>query len=142
MGQSTDAILVFGIDFGEEPEHEFFAMLRDEDEDGDIIEAFDTFVNRELGIPGQGDDDYPGYKAAEEMRGKYPVTLVRHCSCDYPMYILAIPGTHVSASRGYPQTIDPDDMDIPRKKMDAFLNWCEKHGIDDDGAWLLCSDWC
>jgi len=140
MGQSTDGILVFGIDLGEEyPE----SLL---DEDGDEIEL-DDLLAKEAGLPAWNEvpdnESSTYYKKKREVVDNAPVCLIRHCSCDYPMYIIGIPTTHVSANRGYPTTIDPKSLKVNQEQIDAFKTWCESHDIDySEPKWLLCSDWC
>lgn len=96
-------------------------------------------------------------KPTEEKRERYyaarykfkeqcpslPVELVNCCSCDCPIYILAIPSSMRSASRGSPEAFKPRDLDVSDDEMHALLEFCEEHGIDGEGPrWWLSSLWC
>lgn len=132
MGQSTDGILVFGIPLEEGVELDFL-----EEHEGD----FEYFVDAENGMNWETHD----YKEREEARSKYPVDLKTHCSCDYPMYILAVPGTAVTAWRGHPQKIERL-LEPTQQQIDALTQFAEKHGLTDafegEPGWYLCSMWC
>lgn len=75
MGISTDAILVYGIDLGDE----FNGAL------GPLLE-----------------DRWQDLDAAEKATG---CTLVWHCSGECPMYILGITAVGVKARRGHPEHV-------------------------------------
>jgi len=132
MGQSTDGILVFGIPLEEGVELEF---LEEHDRD------FEEFVDAQTGVNWRE----AGFPAVEEARKAFGITLVRHCSCDYPMYILALTGTETTASRGYPQKIE-SLRDIPQQQIDKLIAFADSYDLTDsfDGepGWYLCSDWC
>lgn len=128
MGQSTDGILVYGIQVSEEEKPEFLGEHDD----------FEYFVCAELGLPSHGDEGYD-YKVIAAAVAEYPVTLVQHCSYEYPMYILAVNGTETTARRGYPQEIE--SLDVDQDRREALVAFAEKHGIDGEPKWLLCSMW-
>lgn len=115
MGQSTDAILCYGINI----------------EDGsDQHEACEAL---------SGDDHYEALEAAEKELG---VELVGHCSGDYRMYII---GTHKTrAWRGDPKEIDPASMVIDEKAARAQIRtFCERFKLsfsEDACKWWLASD--
>ncbi|AMO44150.1 hypothetical protein DSS3P8_092 [Roseobacter phage DSS3P8] len=130
MGQSTDAILVYGI------------LLEGEDSDtpeflGDFND-FEEFVEDALAMPPYGDPDRPTYADRDAMIRAYPVTMVTHCSLDYPMYILAVPGTEITANRGHAHTFD-EWPHVDGERRAAFHAWAEAHGIEGEGKWILCS---
>lgn len=81
------------------------------------------------------------YDDARRVRDDCPVELVTHCSYDYPMYILAVKGTEVTASRGYPEEISEDSLIISDDKMDDFREFCETYKIKGDPRWWLVSMW-
>lgn len=137
MGQSTDALIAFGFDLGEDLEA--FEHLEGFEDDPD------DFIEKAMGIPEYGDPTRPSYDEVEKLRQAYPVELIRHCSCDYPMYFLAVTGTKKLASRGSPVVIDTLNMAVPLDRFNAFMAWCVEHGIDvpeGDPRWYLFSDWC
>lgn len=124
MGVSTDGILVFGIDLGEElPE---------------FLEEFeDVWWDFTNSISGETE-----YEKRSEFRKNYPLDLVTYCSHEYPMYILAINGTETNVSRGYTEEIDPDDMKVPEDKIAALKAFCEEYDIEwQEPKWLLASMW-
>lgn len=131
MGVSTDGILVFGFEVGEEDERPDFL---------EGVEDFDEYVDRESGLPEWGEHGH-SFEDQRAFRDKYPVDLITHCSYDYPMHILAVRGTKRRASRGYPLEIDPTDLNVPSEKLEAFKNWAAERGIQGEPKWLLCSLW-
>lgn len=132
MGQSTDGILVFGIPLEEGVELEFL-----EDFDND----FEEFVDAQTGK----DWKEVGFKEVEAARQEFGITMLRHCSCDYPMYILAITGTTTTAYRGNPQKIEKL-VDVSQEQIDKLTAFAEQYGFTDafegEPGWYLCSDWC
>jgi hypothetical protein len=136
MGISSDGILVYGIDFGEEmpnPEWE------EHDEEFDL----DDLIAEEAGLPvwrenmtNQESTEYWAKK--RELVAACPVEMVYYCSYDYSMHILAIRGTRLKASRGYAEEVPTFEVDAEKK--DAFKQWCESHGVEySEPKWLLCS---
>jgi len=72
-----------------------------------------------------------------------PVTLVNCCSHEYPIYIVAIPRTVISAHRGDPQEIHPRGLTITEHERDLLIRFCKDHGIETIGhpTWWLSSLW-
>lgn len=147
MGVSTDAILVYGIDLCDEEGETPLFMQND---DGDEIEFDDVLLNDAGYAPWGWDADdavcepYEVYSArrkdAQEQAG---VELVTHCSGDYPMYILAVSGAGMSASRGIPLAVDVPILNMNqlegREKLRVF---CKCHDIPwVEPKWMLCSYW-
>lgn len=138
MSQSTDGILVFGFDVGEEnPVGNLFT---------DEIEEFDDLIISESGLPhydGNNTDDYREYwSKIKAVIDACPVDIISHCSGDYPMYIVAVRGTYHNASRGYPEALSADAFNVPQEKIDAAQKWCEDHGVEWQApSWLLASMW-
>jgi hypothetical protein len=136
MGISSDGILVFGIDLGEETPG---FLYKDEDTEFD---EFGEFLLHEAGEPRWDHEDYNVYKARlQRVQEEVGVELVMHCSYDYPMYILAVPGTYRSANRGYAVPIAKDDILMNQLVgIDKLRAFCNKYGIDwVEPQWLLCS---
>ena len=152
MGQSTDAILCFGFELEEGEEGAYFGELTDgslcrdeEDDEDDEAENedwadFDTWAARKLGL-GYLYDDY-SFKSNALKELLQGVTLVRHCSCDYPMYIMAAWSTE--ASRGFPERVDLNDLLAQTPVLrDNLFQACLKLGLEfKEPSWILCSDWC
>ena len=128
MGISSDGILVFGIELGLEDEPPAFLY----DESGTEYD-FEDMIDAELGIA-----DLP-YGERSEARKAYPVDLVWHCSYDYPMYILAVPGTEVKAWRGHAHEFTNGIPEVPQEKIDALKAWAKERGIEGEPCWILCS---
>lgn len=72
-----------------------------------------------------------------------PFELVNYCSSECPMYALAVPGTVITARRGYPEKIDPTAFvsDVDADKLSAFMAFCADMGIGNDPDWMLTSYW-
>lgn len=129
MGVSSDGLLVFGIDLGEELP-EFL-----EDFDGE----FDSFVDSLNGLPQYGELDHDWNKTWE-FRQKFPVDLVLYCSYDYPMYILAIRNYEYHVSRGYTEEILCEDLKVPQELINEFKAFCQSWNIEyKEPKWLLAS---
>jgi hypothetical protein len=140
MGVSTDGEIWYGVILGEQEED--FPW----EEEGDI-----EFWWQEKHSPGLM--DLPTFEERHEERKRVerehplPVELVNYCSCDYPMYALAVPGVGLSASRGYPEKFNP--YDLPQgeemgEAVDRLLNFCHEYNIEfsDGPSWFLSSLWC
>jgi hypothetical protein len=122
MGQSTDAIICYGVAISEDfdfPEFDYDA----EDSDAEA-------VRNPLGYMVDSGDPVGD------------IVLVQHCSDAYPMYIVAIKGTEIRAWRGSPRLFFPQNM-VSAPHWDAKLRaFCEKHNIPfSEPGWILCSNW-
>lgn len=128
MGTSTDAILVYGIECGEEEPPEFM----------DGYDDFDDYLNSLSGLPKYGEPGHD-FAAQRAYRDAFPVSMTLHCSYDYPMYILAVRGSETCASRGNAKQIT--SLVVSEEKVAAFKEFCEKNGVEGEPKWLLCSMW-
>jgi len=173
MGVSTDAELVFGIDFGETN------PLIPVDEDGDPIEldddddagSLDTFLANKAGLESpyhklptevnhgpssmyeEWKQENPWFEpeadayfaAKRKLEEAAPVELHWHCSYDYPMYILGLKGTHLSASRGTPEKVNFERLSkvVTDEKLAEARKFCEEVGLPPfyGADWLLFSMW-
>lgn len=159
MGVSTDAILCYGVDFGEEPDG---LPFYDEENGVDFDEwvysltpglsnthLWDTYYEWEKTPEAQAlrattynlvpefeklnpqwrDELNEIYARRREAENNAPVELVYHCSGDYPMYIVAVKGTTVKAWRGEPQEITTETFEIDVKHLFAAQRFCEEHEI-------------
>lgn len=144
MGQSTNAILAYGVDFGEDvPFSEEYLKTLDlspADDGETIIEAI---FEHDFKIPPYGDPGRPDYSEISKLENLMPVELIRHCALECPMYVLAVRGAHTEASRGYPQVIEPAALTVDPYAIAAFKVWCQQHGVslETEPKWLLMSDW-
>lgn len=128
MGVSTDAIVAFGVDLGEElPE-----FLEDFDD------GFDDYLASISGLPQYGEPGH-SWDAHWAFAERFPVTIIHHCSGEYPMYILAVNGTEQRASRGYPHTLEP--LTVTQEQIDKLRDFMAEHELEGEPAWLLFSNW-
>lgn len=135
MGTSTDGILAYGV------------ALHDYDECGieelpfmEGHDDFDDLIAQLAGLPEYGEEGHSWDKKREAVEA-FPLELVRHCSGDYPNWILAVRGTVKTARRGYPVALNGSLPTIPKEGITALNEWCEKYGIEKVWDWYLCSDW-
>lgn len=114
MGQSTDAILAYGIDLGEEMPPKM------SEEEWDI-------AREQWG------------EKADQVRG---YEIVYHMTGDDPFYFLAVPGTVTTASRGYPERVNVfgDTQHLPGIKR--FWDAMHDIGVPTEKAgWQIFSMW-
>lgn len=184
MSFSSDGILYFGVDYGEEPqvpwkfydpegeeaeeeyddEEDWYCTLMGTGNTNDLWAEFYAWKETPEGeaefeklkaAPGWKElytvyeELYPEWR--EKLSAVYderatvkktmPFEFVHHCSYDYPMYGLAVPGSLVRAYRGGPVQVDLPAMNVAlvgaRQLTEAF---CEKYGIPfNDPQWILTS---
>lgn len=151
MSVSTDGQLCYGIVL--EEDYEF--PWSDEEWDNDIE---DWWVYGILGYPRadfyddhgkkpgttheQVDEYYKGLWAFRK-ENPLPVDVVNYCSDNAPMYILAVPSSKHSNSRGFPVEIDPEQLIVAHGEKMALLEFCDTYNIerDDEPKWWLSSYW-
>lgn len=167
MGVSTDAILAYGVNFGEDPEElpwyqdgendfddwlytidgvssdalwaEYNLWL--ETADPEIVRSSERVALYERLHPEWRDALDANYNAQKEAQEACPIELVRHCSGDDPMYIVAVKDSVFTANRVSALVVGVEDLLIPNRIFEAF-NFCEEYGIPfEDPQWLLCSMW-
>ena len=154
MGTSTDAIICIGYDLDED--HELpWGEEESEHEDVDDwwreysgfkAKCFKPFVEGGY-APGvdRGDPrigEWFAEKRAWDEDHPLPVEVVWHCSYDYPMYVVAIPGSVVTASRG--EALDVSDLYQPTPEDIAALKaFMRLIGVEPEGEpkRILCSMW-
>lgn len=137
MGTSTDAILAFGFDLGEELPEALTAMPEDEDDSWE----FEAWAAARAGLEPWSEsrpDDY--WERRRAAIAATPYDLITHYSYDYPMYFLAARGTEVRAYRGTPKEIDTPE--IPSATIDAMRAFCAEFGIEwQEPRWHIFSLW-
>ncbi len=153
MGQSTDGQICYGVLFEEEYEFPW-----DRGTDGDLegwwIELgnpdapFYPFTPEGEYKPGvtEGDprvDEYYDTRRDWLKGNPIPVELVNVCSGDYPVYILAVPGTVKTASRGFPERFNPQRLEVDQARLDVFDRFITEHGLrkGTELHWYLSSYW-
>ncbi len=142
MGVSTDAILAFGFNLGEELPEAF------QDDDGDSAGfEFDEWLNQKAGVvypEGNAGIESPEYRAYSDackaVKAASPVDFITHCSFDYPMYFLALPRTKTTASRGHPRAVRTPE--VPSEAVAAMRKFCDENGIEwKEPSWHIFSLW-
>ena len=152
MGISSDGQICYGISFDEDYE---FPWNGEWDGEADDIDSWWLFEVCKYKNPFELFDDdgewIGGIEATKEQRDAYfaprrafkkahplPVELVWHCSYEYPMYILATPGSVLTASRGYPKAIE--SLEARPSEVAALMAFCKEYNLEGDGPkWWLSS---
>lgn len=161
MGQSTDAIIAFGVDLGED------LPFPEEDDDLDLghyLAKRAGHINPYSEVPDAinfgpyaefkvWEEEHPEWKAkskewfriGRELEEAAPIEIVYHCSYECSMFILAAKGTVKRASRGYPEEFDPGQLPANGNGIDVpvIRKFCEEQELPafDDPKWLLFSMW-
>jgi hypothetical protein len=115
MGQSTDAIVAYGVPLEE-------GSVEDYDEEG-------------------GEESGPAYMAFMG-NSEGGIEIESHCSGDYTMHFVAIKGTRRIAHRGHPVKVTTPE---PKPEWDGKIEaFCKKYKLKATGkpAWWLMSWWC
>lgn len=147
MGVSSDGQLCYGYLF--EDDHEF--PWYTEDDFGDVdqwwqeINGYEElplekepftpdgyYQNwfRKLGKLEQEKILTPRWDHHRKWQEEHPIPfdLVNYCSDDYPMYIVAVPSTVLTASRRYPELVNS----FPKiKGISDFYSCLKEHGIHE-----------
>lgn len=145
MGVSTNAILAFGINLGG-PEGGFDPNWKSDYNSGRDWE--DEYASR-VGISEptheyvKGDPAYEAYWGAKRAAVKVcPVEIDTHCSYNYPEYAVVIRAASVTAYRGTPKTLTPDQLAIKPEWRDQIRDFCTLMGLKfQEPTWLLYSLW-
>lgn len=147
MGVSTDGIVCFGILLDEDVELPWESGEWEEDSD---IEGWwratrgyqEPFVIADWDAV--SDDQMRAYyehRREWEEEHPCPVEPVNCCSGEYPMWILAVPGSVQTAHRGLPQTLEVPT--VHEAAGEQLLKFCVTYGIEiEEGnkpQWWLCS---
>lgn len=151
MGMSASGIIAFGIPLDED---ELFFPERDEDDFGSYLSSYDEdnfhrWVAEQAGVVAPQAEWVEGSKNTEwliywdkqrKAVAEFPIEIVSHCSCDYPLYIIALRGTVMTAWDGEPREIVLPE--ISAEKVQMLIDFCAEHGIKGVAPrWLLTSNW-
>jgi hypothetical protein len=151
MGQSTDAILFFGFDLGED----FIPPWEDDSPHEDW--SWDDYYAQKKGLkypahleglaeftPEQSDEYGRYLEERSKLVEAAGAKMSTHCSCEYPMHYVYVRET--LANRGYPKVIDPDSLRVNSDDFKALREFMKEMGIegyeDKEPEWHLVSDWC
>ena len=156
MGVSTDGIICYGIAL----EDGCKLPWQDEKWDGDEeewwmyevcgyknpFELFDEYGEWVPGMEREEEKHRQYYDQRREFKKAHPlpIEVVRHCSGEYMMYIIAAPGTVRKAARGYPEEINVDMFRPDSRGFNLVIDFCDEYGIDrnnEEPRWWLCSMW-
>lgn len=152
MGVSTDGKICFGVDFDEDFEFPWNSE-DDEIEIDDWWRDLHNYVNPyqiwtddgnlKEDITPEDKRKYYDYRHQWIEDNPVPFELVNTCSCDYPIYMLAMPKTNVNCSRGYPTEIDLNMFNLVTQDVDKFKTALKKYGLYiSEPKWYLSSLWC
>jgi hypothetical protein len=147
MGVSTNAILFWGIELGEEN-----PLEEDPDAGADDTDAAAMYALKKEGLK-EPEEEFSHedekilnlYKDYWDKRNKIHDAAGCehdiHCSCDYPMHYAAVTESVTTARRGSPEEITSlvEGHDWREKLRD----YCETLGIPwQEPKWWLVSLWC
>lgn len=151
MGQSTDAILFFGFDLGED----FEAPWSGED-DTDTGDDWEDVYAEKKGLerpvhlcelmkwtPDQK-IEYGEWSSKKSALVKdVGVAMSSHCSCECPMHYVY--SKQYMAYRGYGMIIRPVMLEVDEEDILKLREFVKFMGIDvgdEEPEWHLVSDWC
>jgi hypothetical protein len=120
MSTSTDAIIAFGFDLGDEEDlpEQLRELLAEHEHETDECLAADHGIELPQYATGC---DYKEYSAGRESAlARLKIDLIPHCSGDYTMYFLAARGSDKKANRGYPTALEPYDLDSEKFGQEAI----------------------
>lgn len=130
MGQSTDAYI-------------WYALECENENESDLPDSVSAKL-RGL-IPELSGDDVDSWEytdRANKLLEPLGCAITSHCSCDYPVYVLAIKDSEVRARRGYPKRLDcllvGEDWQDKLRRAAELIAWPSK----GEPTWLLASMWC
>lgn len=156
MRVSTDGIICYGIFIGEDYDLPWLNNKYDGDsEDWWIyeickykspIDIWDEHghLRKDIKITQKDYDLY--YSSLRNFKKEHPipVEVVYTCSDGCTEYIIAVRGTVISASRGYPETFNPKNLKVTENQRDELVKFCKKYiHISEEllPKWYLSSYW-
>lgn len=140
MGVSTNAILAYGFDLGEDCPWPY----NDDDEQEDWIggllglkEPQEEFDKDNEEVMKKYNEYWDARRNALDELGVY---IDIHCSCDCPMYAVIVTESEHHAHRGYPKKVD---LMWWAGWDDKLRKFCKLTGIEyQKPSWMLYSLWC
>lgn len=72
-------------------------------------------------------DAYYNEQHAWEKANPLPIELVNYCSAEYPMYMLAVPETCKSNSRGDATVFNPAELVVTEEQKAKLMEFCQKY---------------
>jgi hypothetical protein len=154
MSVSTDGQICRGILFEEEFEFPWDHEMYQGDEEHwwrDIngykppLELYDAKGEYLNGVKPSDDQIKTYYNAQKKFmeENHLPFEKVNAQSGEYPLWILAVPGSCKTASRGYPEELDISKLTVDDEKENKLVKFCQKHfpAAELDVKWYLSSYW-
>jgi hypothetical protein len=146
MTTSTNGILCYGFIINEDVELPWKTDDYDNDFDNwyytEVVpfkEPFEITSNTDSKIRQEYFSLYYDFK----QKNPAPFELVNYCSCDYPMFILAV--ARIKASRGDPTVINPLELtEYSKEDTKDLKEFAVKYNLIDETdspSWWLCSYW-
>lgn len=88
-------------------------------------------------------DEMMDHQSAWDKSNPLPFEMVNVCSGDYPIWIIAVPKTVVTANRGTPLALTSEWLEEDLLVGHNLEEFCEKHDIKhaDAPKWYLSSYW-
>lgn len=143
MGVSTDGILFFGFDLGEDEENEWPWEEEDEDWENAYLKrkGFETVPFTADGSPGRSKyESY--YEKRKELLKECACTIGHHCSDSYGMRYVALKDHNMYAWRGEPKEVPPQFLMVSNEEVSKLKEFCEFMGIEwRTPKWYLASYW-
>lgn len=144
VGQSTDGILFYGIDFGEDglDLDEYFDK---QNEDHDFEEHYARKVAG-IHLPDEPwSAESPAWekdrKARQKAETACPCKVASYCSGDYPIYFASVKDGFYRVNRGDAIEI-PDGLTARPEWKDQLRTYCEQMALPySEPKWWLVSNW-
>jgi len=141
MTISSDGILFFGIELGDDYDNEWpWEQVGDEEE-------WEAFVAEKLGVK-KPDVPYEGNEAVHSAYWDAKRDIIKpldceiglHCSYDHGMLYVALKSKNLTASRGSPQVVTEDFMKITSEDIQKLKEFCKLAEIEwQEPKWYLTS---
>jgi hypothetical protein len=153
MGQSTDAKLVFGIQLDEDTELPWRTELDDDIDEWwtkvtGFVASFLPYDENGSYAAGVTPKDPRITAYHEELKAwldahPLPIELCDHCSGDFPMFVVSVPGAVLTAHRGYPVKVDalPAAPNSPERILEFIRQYIDPEFPNTEPAWWLRSMW-
>lgn len=155
MGVSTDGQIGFGVVFEEGYEFPWDKHTSEDIDDWWTEEvlgfkhSFEIYDEKGNYIGGEKppqetiDRYYKEWSDFRDSHPKVPVELINYCSGDYPMYMLAVPSSCKSNSRGDAEEFDPAALRVTDAEKQTLLDFCKKYKLkyEKGPGWYLTSYW-
>ncbi len=150
MGVSTDAKICYGILC--EEGHEFPWDYHGEDDwwaavsgycvPFELYDADGEYLNGEAPSEEKA-KEYYNHRREWDKANSLPFEMVNCCSESCPIFIVAVPDSVTSASRGYPEEVSAENLSVPQEAVVRFQEFMGKHlpDVRGDFAWRLSSYW-